>query len=68
MKVHRRSDPHSPTSTHPRNSRPARADYPDVRVIVHPECPMPVVDAADEYGRLTPMSFKQQTGSKKQLG
>jgi quinolinate synthase len=21
-----------------------------VRVIVHPECPMPVVDAADEYG------------------
>jgi quinolinate synthase len=28
----------------------ARADYPDVRVIVHPECPMPVVDAADEYG------------------
>lgn len=28
----------------------ARAEYPDVRVIVHPECPMPVVDAADEYG------------------
>ena len=28
----------------------ARADFPDVRVIVHPECPMPVVDAADEYG------------------
>jgi quinolinate synthase len=28
----------------------ARADYPDVRVIVHPECPMEVVDAADEYG------------------
>ncbi len=28
----------------------ARAKYPDVRVIVHPECPMPVVDAADEYG------------------
>ncbi|GAA3872079.1 quinolinate synthase NadA [Leifsonia kafniensis] len=28
----------------------ARQDYPDVRVIVHPECPMPVVDAADEYG------------------
>ncbi|MEO7015566.1 MAG: quinolinate synthase NadA [Leifsonia sp.] len=28
----------------------ARALYPDVRVIVHPECPMPVVDAADEYG------------------
>lgn len=28
----------------------ARAQYPDVRVIVHPECPMPVVDAADEYG------------------
>ena len=25
----------------------ARADYPGVRVIVHPECPMPVVDAAD---------------------
>lgn len=28
----------------------ARADFPDVRVIVHPECPMDVVDAADEYG------------------
>ena len=28
----------------------ARAAYPDVRVIVHPECPMPVVDAADEAG------------------
>ncbi|WP_136609774.1 quinolinate synthase NadA [Sinomonas albida] len=28
----------------------ARADYPGVRVIVHPECPMEVVDAADEYG------------------
>ncbi|RZT63980.1 quinolinate synthetase [Microcella alkaliphila] len=28
----------------------ARAVYPDVRVVVHPECPMPVVDAADEAG------------------
>ncbi len=28
----------------------ARAKYPDVRVIVHPECPMEVVDAADEAG------------------
>ncbi|HWI30999.1 MAG TPA: quinolinate synthase NadA [Microbacterium sp.] len=28
----------------------ARADHPGVRVIVHPECPMPVVDAADEAG------------------
>ncbi len=28
----------------------ARADYPGVRVIVHPECPAPVVDAADEAG------------------
>jgi quinolinate synthase len=28
----------------------ARATHPAVRVIVHPECPMPVVDAADEYG------------------
>lgn len=28
----------------------ARAQYPDVRVIVHPECPMEVVDAADEAG------------------
>src|SRR5690625_3645343 len=28
----------------------ARDEYPDVRVIVHPECPMPVVDAADESG------------------
>ena len=28
----------------------ARLDYPGVRVIVHPECPMDVVQAADEYG------------------
>ncbi|WP_166984176.1 quinolinate synthase NadA [Paramicrobacterium fandaimingii] len=28
----------------------ARHDDPNVRVIVHPECPMEVVDAADEYG------------------
>ena len=28
----------------------ARAEYPEVRVIVHPECPMEVVDAADESG------------------
>ncbi len=28
----------------------ARLDYPGVRVIVHPECPMAVVDAADEAG------------------
>ncbi len=28
----------------------ARADHPGVRVIVHPECPAAVVDAADEYG------------------
>ncbi|QHC63465.1 quinolinate synthase NadA [Rathayibacter festucae] len=28
----------------------ARLQHPDVRVIVHPECPMAVVDAADEYG------------------
>lgn len=28
----------------------AREDHPGVRVIVHPECPMPVVDAADEAG------------------
>ena len=28
----------------------ARQDYPGVRVIVHPECPMDVVQAADEYG------------------
>lgn len=28
----------------------ARLDHPGVRVIVHPECPMPVVDAADEAG------------------
>jgi len=28
----------------------ARAEFPEVRVIVHPECPMDVVDAADEYG------------------
>jgi quinolinate synthase len=28
----------------------ARVSHPGVRVIVHPECPMPVVDAADEYG------------------
>jgi quinolinate synthase len=28
----------------------ARARHPGVRVIVHPECPMPVVDSADESG------------------
>ena len=28
----------------------ARARYPGVRVIVHPECPMAVVDSADESG------------------
>ena len=28
----------------------ARREYPGVRVIVHPECPMEVVDAADESG------------------
>jgi quinolinate synthase len=28
----------------------ARAEHPGVRVIVHPECPMAVVDAADENG------------------
>ncbi|MCX7521900.1 quinolinate synthase NadA [Microbacterium sp. STN6] len=28
----------------------ARAEFPGVRVIVHPECPMETVDAADEYG------------------
>ena len=28
----------------------ARREYPGVRVLVHPECPMDVVDAADEYG------------------
>ncbi len=28
----------------------ARAEFPGLRVIVHPECPMEVVDAADEYG------------------
>ena len=28
----------------------ARIDHPGVRVVVHPECPMEVVDAADEAG------------------
>jgi quinolinate synthase len=28
----------------------ARADFPGVQVIVHPECPMEVVDAADSAG------------------
>jgi quinolinate synthase len=28
----------------------ARAEHPGLRVIVHPECSMEVVDAADEYG------------------
>ena len=28
----------------------ARAEYPDVQVIVHPECPAPVVEAADSSG------------------
>ena len=30
----------------------ARAEHPGVRVIVHPECPMEVVDAADEAGSI----------------
>jgi quinolinate synthase len=30
--------------------RKARAEFPGVRVIVHPECPMDVVDAADSAG------------------
>jgi quinolinate synthase len=30
----------------------ARAEHPGVRVIVHPECPMAVVDAADESGSI----------------
>jgi quinolinate synthase len=28
----------------------ARANFPDVRVVVHPECPLPVVQAADAAG------------------
>ncbi|SQG64567.1 quinolinate synthetase [Corynebacterium renale] len=28
----------------------ARAEFPGVKVVVHPECPAPVVDAADESG------------------
>ena len=28
----------------------ARIDYPGVRILAHPECPMPVVDASDEAG------------------
>ena len=28
----------------------ARSEFPGVRVLVHPECPMPVVDAADAAG------------------
>lgn len=28
----------------------ARAEYPGIRVVVHPECPQDVVDAADEFG------------------
>ena len=35
---------------HRRPDRAARAEHPGVRVIVHPECPMAVVDAADEAG------------------
>jgi quinolinate synthase len=41
-------------STHMRFSvqqiEKARADYPDIRVIVHPECRREVVEAADLYG------------------
>ncbi|PRB72789.1 quinolinate synthase NadA [Arthrobacter sp. MYb213] len=40
--VHKRFNPGQITK--------AREDYPGVRVIVHPECPMEVVDAADEAG------------------
>lgn len=28
----------------------ARSEHPDVQIVVHPECPMPVVDAADAAG------------------
>jgi quinolinate synthase len=45
---------HGFCSVHKRFSVPqierARAEHPDVRVIVHPECPMEVVDAADAAG------------------
>ncbi len=34
----------------PQQISQARTEHPGVRVIVHPECPAPVVDAADEYG------------------
>ncbi|GAB7190080.1 quinolinate synthase NadA [Kineococcus sp. NUM-3379] len=34
----------------PQQIAAARAENPDVRVIVHPECPVEVVDAADEAG------------------
>lgn len=40
--VHKRFNPAQITK--------AREDYPGVRVIVHPECPMEVVDTADEAG------------------
>lgn len=38
------------TAFTPRQIAEARAEDPDVRVIVHPECPRPVVEAADEDG------------------
>ncbi|HEU4751578.1 MAG TPA: quinolinate synthase NadA, partial [Armatimonadota bacterium] len=30
--------------------RQARETYPEIRVVVHPECPRDVVDAADDFG------------------
>jgi len=50
----------------------ARAEYPGIRVIVHPECPMEVVDAADENGstdyirraiETAPVGFSFATGT-----
>ena len=38
------------TAVRLRQIEQARAEHPGVKVVVHPECPMPVVDAADAAG------------------
>ena len=49
----------------------ARREYPDIKVIVHPECPFEVVSAADEYGStelITKRVTESPAGSKWAVG